>query len=172
MPVSGKVKNLKLKSFRLKRNLSPIMIWVIMIGGIDLMLLLSAFSRKEFDFGAIWSIVFISLLAAFIIYQNLCYTITWNGASIIQTAFGLHRITIEPSAITAIRSESSNIGTLVRANRPSNRIAIYAGENRFIDISLKHFQFDDIRKLVGILHELRPDLSWNQIPSGFLRESL
>jgi hypothetical protein len=144
------------------------MIWIIMIGGIDLMLLLSAFSREKFDYGAIWSIVFISLLTAFIIYQNLCYTITWNCRAITQTAFGLRRVIIEASEITAIRSESSDVKTLVRANRPSNRIAIYAGKDRFIDVSFKHFRFEDIRKLVEILHELRPDLSWNHIPRTLL----
>jgi hypothetical protein len=48
------------------------------------------------------------------------------------------------------------------ASRPFRRIAIYAGDPRgtgkFIDVSLKHFAADDVRKLMRIVHDRRSDL--------------
>jgi len=32
------------------------------------------------------------------------------------------------------------------------------GESKFIDVSLKHFAADDIRKLMRAIHQERPDL--------------
>ena len=35
----------------------------------------------------------------------------------------------------------------------------YGRDNQFIDVSLKHFVNEDIRKLMHLIHERRPDLS-------------
>jgi hypothetical protein len=161
-------RNLAPNPFRLKRSLSPIAIWVVLIVVFNLASLLDAFSKIPFDWGALEGSAFISLLGIFIIYLNLSYTVTWDGKAIVQTAFGLHRVVITPSEITAIRSERSNARELAQANRPSNRIAIYAGK-RFIDVSLKHFQFSDVGELVKLIHAIRPDLSWDKVPKTLLR---
>jgi hypothetical protein len=52
--------------------------------------------------------------------------------------------------------------------RPSRRIAIYANAaegHKWIDVSLKHFADDDIRRLMRAIREYRPDLS---IPKNWL----
>jgi len=46
--------------------------------------------------------------------------------------------------------------------RPFRRITIYAEGaeiTKFIDVSLKHFVAEDIRKLMRKIHDNRPDLS-------------
>jgi hypothetical protein len=49
----------------------------------------------------------------------------------------------------------------VSLRRPFRRLAIYSEHGssiKFIDVSLKHFAADDVRKLMRVIHEQRPDL--------------
>jgi hypothetical protein len=55
---------------------------------------------------------------------------------------------------------TTRLGAMM-ARRPFRRIAVYAqhgSSTKFIDVSLKHFAADDIRKLMRVIHEQRPDL--------------
>jgi ribosome-interacting GTPase 1 len=83
---------------------------------------------------------------------------------IVQKASGMSDVSIKADKITRIEQEVSNVGTLVRFNRPSRRIVIYAekphGECMYIDVSLKHFVADDVRKLMRAIQVRRPDLEF------------
>ena len=66
--------------------------------------------------------------------------------------------------ITAIRQETSDAATAVKLKRPFRRISIYDERNQnVIDVSLKHFVIGDIRKLMVLLKEKRPDLDWSRL---------
>jgi hypothetical protein len=90
------------------------------------------------------------------------YRIFWRDGVIIQKASGMADVSIRVEEIARIRQETSNVGTLVRLRRPFRRITIYAeerdGGSKFIDVSLKHFVADDVRKLMRAIHSRRPDL--------------
>lgn len=52
-------------------------------------------------------------------------------------------------------------------SRPFRRLVILGRHNvpdAFIDVSLRHFQMDDIQKLLSDIHEHRPELTLPAIP--------
>lgn len=149
--------------FRLRHALSPSIVWIVMFGGVDVLALYAMIGEHKFNWNIVSAIALLSALAAFIISLNLRYAITWNGTAIVQTAFGLPKVFIKPTDITKIRFETSDTRTLFKANRPYNRVAIYSG-NKFIDVSMKHFKIEDIRKLIAVIRETRPDLPMDKLP--------
>jgi len=101
-------------------------------------------------------------------YGNTRYRIFWENGAIRQIAANKNTTTIKASEITRIVQERSDLQTLFSYTRPSRRIAIYGdGSNghKWIDVSLKHFAVEDIRRLMRTIHEHRPDLS---IPKGWI----
>lgn len=139
------------------------------MGCVDALLCFGMFHERKIDWNILGAIFFLSCLAAFIIMLNQRYTVAWNGRAVVQTAFGKRLVSICPGAITKIRFEISDTRALFAANRPYRRVAIYAGDE-FIDVSMKHFKLDDIRKLIGILRGARPDLSIGKLPKSVLRK--
>jgi hypothetical protein len=153
--------------FRLRHTLSPSIMWIVMLGGVDMLLLYAMISEHAFNWNIIGTIALISSMAIFIVSLNLRYTITWIGNAIVQTAFGLPKTTIKLTDITKIRFEISDTRTLFKANRPYNRVAIY-GKNKFVDVSMKHFKIEDIRKLVAAIRRTRPDLPMDKLPKTII----
>ncbi|HLI17568.1 MAG TPA: hypothetical protein VKV22_04755 [Rhodanobacteraceae bacterium] len=154
------------QSFSLRRRVSPNAIWVAIACAIDLFLLSAMLRQHHFYWNVFGAIVLLAAWALLIVWLNFRYTISWSGSAIVQTAFGLGEISIAATNITAIKSETSNTRTLIMANRPYRRISVY-GDGKFIDISLKHFKFEDIRKLIAIVRDARPDLSMSELPKAY-----
>jgi len=102
------------------------------------------------------------LLFGFLVYIGLRYKIFWTDKEVCQEASGAQRVCIMYGQITTVASEVSKPSELFAASRPFRRIVIYTGnpqgESKFIDVSLKHFAADDIRKLMRAIHQERPDL--------------
>jgi len=98
-----------------------------------------------------------------IVYTMSRYRVIWENGTIITKSggFGTGERIIDVKDITRIKQESSDIHTLARMVRPSHRITIYAKTHdgtTFTDVSLKHFNLADVRKLMNFIHERRPDL--------------
>jgi hypothetical protein len=89
------------------------------------------------------------------------YRISLQDGVISQRAYGMPNVSIAIDEITSVGKEVSDLGTLAKMNRPFRRICINAGPKgarKTIDVSLKHFWQKDIRALMNIIHEERPDL--------------
>jgi hypothetical protein len=110
-----------------------------------------------------------ALYFSFLYFLNSRYQVLLEKDVITMRAASLSNdpkayTSIRISDITAIRQETSNVGTTVKLRRPFRRIAIYDEHNqKFIDISLKHFLLEDIRKLIEFLKEKRPDLDMSKV---------
>ena len=90
------------------------------------------------------------------------YKISLQDGVITQKAFNMTDVVIKIKDISAVKQESSDALTMAKMNRPVQRITIYSdtdGVQSFIDISLKHFVADDIRRLLRAIQEQRPDLT-------------
>jgi hypothetical protein len=89
------------------------------------------------------------------------YRIRFDGVAIAQTAPGLKPLTIQMGDISSVRWESARIGGL-GAGRPTPRIVIYTRgpypDRPYIDVSIRHFVADDIRRLMRGIRAARPDL--------------
>ena len=75
-------------------------------------------------------------------------------------SFRLGHITIAIPDIKSIKQESSFKEKKNGISRAMSRISIYDKDNNFVDISLKHFQPEDIRKLMMSIHSIRPELDF------------
>lgn len=154
------------KKIALRRTLQPYAGYLVIFLIVSLIWVLAIY--KSGDLGGIgvlallWSVLLISQ------YPNTRYRIFWNKDEIEQISAYKDVTTIKISDIERIALESSDIRTLLSLTRPSNRITIYGkgGERpQWVDVSLKHFAADDIRRLMRAIHELRPELS---IPKGWI----
>ena len=97
-----------------------------------------------------------------VIYMGYRYRIVLQEGVIIQKAFNMRDVAIKIQDISLIKVESSSASDVAKMNRPFTRIAIYSGTGKarsFIDVSPKHFIADDIRRLMRVIHEQRPDLT-------------
>jgi hypothetical protein len=112
---------------------------------------------------SIFLVILLLWLVAFATqYENTHYRIFWKDGVIRQVSVNKFVTTISCPEITRIVQERSDLQSRMRMQRPLDRIAIYAGQGaqeKHIDVSLRHFTSDDIRKLMRAIHERRPDLS-------------
>jgi hypothetical protein len=152
--------------FALRRTFQPYAAEFIIFCAITGLLIFDLFRTHDMNwFGLIvllWGIVIATQ------YPNARYRIFWEDGKIKQVAVYGEPTVIEASEINKIAQETSNLQTLLAMRRPSRRIAIYArGPNghKWIDVSLKHFAAEDIRRLMRAIHEQRPDLS---MPKGWI----
>lgn len=97
-----------------------------------------------------------------VIFIGYRYRIFLRDGIIVQKAYGMSDVAIKIKDISALKVETSSASDVAKMNRPFARIAIYSGTDRarsFIDVSLKHFVADDIRRLMRAIQEQRPDLT-------------
>ena len=104
-----------------------------------------------------------------VIYMGLRYRIWWRDGRIVMRAGGFAGtiVTMDVNDIARVQQETSKAQALAKMNRPFRRIAIYGKTAQgfpYIDVSLKHFNLDDVRKLMKLIHERRPDL---EMPKGW-----
>jgi hypothetical protein len=127
------------------------------------MILLAYVSLKTRDWTPIASAQMVWPLFAVLVYIGTRYRIFWRDGAVVQRASGGADVSIKTGEITRVEQETSDVGTALAMRRPFRRIVIYAenprGEGKFIDVSLKHFVADDIRKLMRAIHTRRPDLT-------------
>lgn len=118
---------------------------------------------KTRDAGALEWLPIGWLFLGAIVFLGSRYRISFLDGVIVQRAFGAGQVRISTDEITKIQQETSNLGTLVRLNRPFRRITIYGGQHRgkvdYIDVSLKHFVREDVRRLMDAIKRHRPDLT-------------
>ncbi len=154
-------------SFALRRSVAPyvglpVIFTCVLIGMV-------AVAIKINDWSGIETIVPIFLVFfGAVVFMGARYRIFWKDGEIVQKAVAGNLTKIKTDEITDVIQETSDVQTLVTFSRPMRRIVIYARHadgGKFIDVSLKHFVADDIRKLMSAIHDRRPDL---QIPKGWL----
>src|SRR5216684_1115817 len=155
------------ENFKLRRTFQPYAAEFLIFCSITGLLIFDYF-RSLHD--ASWIILIVLLWAIGIAtqYPNARYRIFWENGKIKQIAVYGPPTVIEPSEIRRIMQERSDLQTLLAMRRPSQRIAIYAlgpSGHKWIDVSLKHFAAEDIRRLMRAIHEHRPDLS---IPKNWI----
>ncbi|SRR6266851_78384 len=148
------------ESFALRRTFQPYVAEFIIFSVITGLLIFDFFRTHDMS----WIILIVLLWAIAIAtqYPNARYRIFWESGKIKQVAVYGDPTVIELSEINKIAEERSDLQTLLAMRRPSRRIAIYArgaSGHKWIDVSLKHFAAEDIRRLMRAIHEQRPDLS-------------
>jgi hypothetical protein len=134
------------------------------LGAFFLAMLVWAFvaSYRSAKWGAFESALLVSAVYSLQIFLGLWYQVGLSDGVIWQRAFGKRRVSIAIRDISSVGQETSDAKTLATMNRPFRRITIRgstAGESSSVDVSTKHFVAADIRRLMHIIQESRPDLS-------------
>lgn len=153
--------------FYLKQTLSPILYLPFFVSLSIPMSLFIAIKTHSWD--TFWKLMLITLFFYMLCYVFARYVrqykIFWDDDAVgMRTTGGKEDIIISVNKITLIRQEAS-----LERGRVFRRIAIYSqkpsGTGQFVDVSLKHFIPEDIKKLMNLIHEKRPDL---EMPKGWL----
>lgn len=134
------------------------------LGAFFLAMLVWAFvaSYRSAKWGTFESALLVSAVYLLQIVLGLWYQVGFREGIIWQRAFGMRRVSIAIRDISSVGQEVSDAKTLVAMNRPFRRITIRGsttGEASSVDISTKHFVAADIRRLMHMIQESRPDLS-------------
>jgi hypothetical protein len=156
-----------MNKFKLRHSLKIysgiFIIYVVLMIGLGLLAGLTNNGGSMKDILLVLTVIFF-LYFAFLYFLNSRYQIFLENAEITMRAASLSAdpkapTSIKISDITLIKREVSDVHTTVKLKRPFQRISIYdKSDNKFIDISLKHFLMQDIRKLMKLIKEKRPDL--------------
>ena len=145
---------------QLRRTIAPYMGQLIIFSLVTLGVLFVSIHKHVLSL--ILPVPIMWLLFAFVVSIGLRYRIVWTNSEVCQRASGGSNVCIGYGEITRITLEVSRPGEWFAASRPFRRIVIYAaeprGENKFIDVSLKHFLTDDICELMRAIRVHRPDL--------------
>lgn len=155
---------MKLKQLTLKHSIQPYTVIFIVISLIFLFGIYAAFLLNDWN-SWWWPLLALFIYILKIYFFDLHYSIFYNNETItMQVATWLPTsealTSVKIADITEIRNETSDLRTLVARRRVSQRIAIYDKPNqKFIDVSLKHFTRDDILKLLQYIKVRRPDLN-------------
>lgn len=146
--------------FALRRTIEPYRVLLVVLIAVTLLGIFDELKTRDINW--IGAILFVWVLPVPLLYSDTRYRIFWENGAIKQVAANKDVTIIKPLDIKRIELERSDIQTLFAMRRPSRRIAIYANGpdgHKWIDVSLKHFAADDIRRLMQAIHERRPDLS-------------
>lgn len=152
--------------FALKRIIGPYVGYIVIFAAISVRWFFAIYRTGNWGgigvLALLWGVLLVSQ------YPNTRYRIFWHDDEIEQVSAYKDVTIIKVADIKRIALESSDLRTLLSLTRPSNRITIYGkgGERpQWIDVSLKHFAADDVRRLMHAIHERRPELS---IPKEWL----
>lgn len=161
-------------SFKLRHSIQPYRGFVTIYVALAVLFITISATTKDWRDSIAPLLVLTAAFAtlfAFWMFLNLRYevalendTITMRSSSLISNPTDLTSIRI--ADIASIKKETSGLHASVKLRRPFRRVAIYAehgGNIRWIDVSLKHFLRDDIRRLMDAIHDRRPDLSLPQV---------
>jgi hypothetical protein len=151
------------QKFVLRRSIYAYSLYLILCPGISALGLLAWY--KTHDSGIFLASLLVWVFTAATLYGDTRYRIFWHNGEIKQISSDKFVTVINTSEITSVGQEKSDLQARLSLRRPLDRIAIYAGhgaDKRQIDVSLRHFVNADIRKLMQLIHERRPDLSLPQ----------
>ena len=146
--------------FALTRSIYPYRLSLIVCIGISVLGVFAWAKTRDPNIFLVTLLVWLVTIATQ--YENTRYRIFWKDGVITQVSVNKFLTTISCPEITRIVQERSDLQNRLRMQRPLDRIAIYAGQGtkeRHIDVSLRHFVSDDIRRLMHAIHEQRPDLA-------------
>lgn len=122
-------------------------------------------SYRSRNWGGFESAALLSGVYLLWVLMGLWYAVGMRDGSIWQRAFGQGRVSLPVKNITSVGREISDAKTLATMNRPFDRITIQGAvgaKEVIVDVSARHFVAADIRRLMRLIREARPDLTLPQ----------
>lgn len=152
----------------LKRTIQPY------VGQSLLLLAVTAFAIYESVASADWNFmwapaVFLPLYGIYVVYFGMKYRVFWSKDSVVMHASGGPDRCIRFDEITSVKKEISSVGDILAQSRPFRRIVVCGRKqdpNARVDISLRHFDLNDINQLLTAIRAYRSDLEIPTIKVG------
>jgi hypothetical protein len=146
-----------LNDFTLRRTMTPYVGELVIVGAI--MIGMVALSLKTSS----WPPLGVALIGCCLLlvthYADLRYRVFWRDGTVERITANNIKTTIKAFDIShVVLEQSTGIGMLA-LRRPVRRITIYGKGEQHLDVSLRHFALDDIRRLMEVIHKMRPDLA-------------
>lgn len=145
----------------LRRTITPYIGQTLILIALTVFLVLVA--GKTSQWNMLWGAALTwGLFAGYVVLFGMKYRIFWNEKSVVMHASGGPERCIRFDEITELCYE---IGA--SQSRPFRRLVVYGCHKNaegYIDISLRHFHLDDIDRLIGEIHQNRPDLTIPRLP--------
>jgi hypothetical protein len=152
----------------LRRTIRPYVGQFIIFVGFVIFCIVIFIKTSESAF--LWlSFVPLLLFGISIVCFGMKYKVLWNKESVVMCASGGPERRIRFDEITSVKKETSSGSDVLAQSRPFRRIAVYRGKddpNTRVDISLRHFDLNDINQLLAVIHAHRPDLDIPTIQCG------
>ncbi len=152
----------------LKRTVRPYVGLAVIFVGFTVFCILVFVKTSESSF--LWlPIVPWLLFGVFILCFGMKYKVFWDEESVIMRASGGSERRVPFDEITSVRKEVSSASDVLAQSRPFRRIVVCGRKNdpnARVDISLRHFDLDDISQLLTAIHAHRPDLDIPTIQGG------
>jgi hypothetical protein len=145
----------------LRRTIQPYVGQSVIFSGFTVFCFLIFAKTSESSF--LWfPLVPWALFGVFVVFFGQKYKVLWDQESVIMRASGGPERRIRFDEITLIRNEISSASDVLAQSRPFRRIAIYGRRHdptARVDISLRHFDLQDINQLLTAIRARRVDLN-------------
>jgi hypothetical protein len=148
------------QKFALTRSIYPYSLYIILCVLIFVITFFAAIVSH--DIGPILMAFVVTAFMAAMMYPDTRYRIYWEGNRIRQVSANGDETVIGTDDIIRVAQERSALESRLRFLRPADRITIYGkseGNEKYIDVSLRHFTAGDIKKLMHVIHDRHPDLT-------------
>jgi hypothetical protein len=151
----------------LRRTIRPYVGQLVILAAVTVFAVYTSVASS--DWGFMWAAaVFLPLFGVSFLYFGMKYRVLWSKEAVVMRASGGAERRIPYDEISRVKNEVSSANDVLAQSRPFFRIAVYSSRdaNAFVDISLRHFRFEDIQELLATIHNRRPDLDVPTISKG------
>lgn len=101
---------------------------------------------------------------AIYVFIAMKYNIYYDLETICRQASGGPDICIKFDQITKVQLGHASASEMAAQSSPLRRIKISDAAGHYINVSLRHFRDEDIRRLMSMIHDSRPNL---EMPKGY-----
>jgi hypothetical protein len=150
----------------LRRTITPYVGQTSIFAAVTLLEFSVAYMRHAWDLLWIVAVMWV-LYGLYVLFFGLRYGIFWDSTGVIMRASGGPPRRIGFDEIAEVRYETAGASEYLSQARPFRRLVIRGRRNpaeASIDVSLRHFRPDDIKALLAMIHERRPELTVPAIP--------
>jgi hypothetical protein len=147
-------------------TITPYRAQIVIFSAITVFALSVAYVKDQPGF--VWAATLIWALFAGSLYIGLQYRVLWDNSGLVMRASGGKERCIQYHEIASVTLETG-VSEISCQSRPFRRIVVTPLSEQpdsFIDISLRHFQREDIDQLLANIRSQRPDLEVPTIPWG------
>jgi hypothetical protein len=144
----------------LRRTIRPYIGQIVILIAVTAFAVYESLASSDWEF--LWApAVYLPLYGIYFLYFGLKYRVFWSEESVVMRARGGPDQRVRFGEITSVKKEISSASDVLAQSRPFRRIVVCGNKDdpkARVDISLRHFNLNDIGQLLRVIHTHRRDL--------------